>query len=94
MGEAAALITAIGGLGGLFTAVAGAYVLIANTRRMSRRERKTAAQGGANEMAAFAKALVAAAQDGVITPDELADAFEKLPDGTALEEPPEGGDET
>jgi hypothetical protein len=85
VGEVAALITAISGLGGLVTAIAGAYVLIANTRRMSRRERKTAAQAGADEMAAFVKALVAAAEDGEITPDELAGALEELP---------EGGDET
>lgn len=70
MGDIATLLTAIGGL---ITALAGAYALVYNTVRMSRTERPAAAKGMARELAA-------AAEDGEITPDELAAILAKLHD--------------
>lgn len=70
MGDIATLLTAIGGL---CTALAGAFALVYNTIRMSRKERPAAAKGVARELAA-------AAEDGEITAEELAAILEKLRD--------------
>lgn len=62
MGDVATLITAIAGLVTSLTGLVGAIVVLI---RVSKRERRKAAQGGV--VAGLAKA----AEDGVITADEL-----------------------
>lgn len=64
----APLLTAIGGL---ITAAAGAFVLVWNTVRASKRERPAAARE-------VAEALAEAAADGEITPEELTEALQRL----------------
>lgn len=64
MGDVAALITAIAGLVTALTGLVGAIVLGV---RVSRRERPRAARGVAEQLEQIAKA----AEDGVITVDEL-----------------------
>lgn len=64
MGDVAALITAIAGLVTALTGLVGAIVL---GIRVSRRERPRAARGVAEQLEQIAKA----AEDGVITVDEL-----------------------
>jgi hypothetical protein len=66
--DLASLLTAIGGL---VTAVAGAFALVWTTVRTSRRERPAAVRRAAEELAA-------AAEDGEITPDEIAAALARL----------------
>lgn len=72
MGEIAALLTAIGGL---VTAATGAVALGWGIARTLRRERPAAARRGAE---AFAEALVTAAEDGEVTPEELAEALKHV----------------
>lgn len=61
MGDAATLITAVAGLVTALTGLVGAIVVLV---RVSRRERPRAARG-------LAERLAEAAEDGVITADEL-----------------------
>ncbi|AXX32078.1 hypothetical protein KCV87_32130 [Actinosynnema pretiosum subsp. pretiosum] len=68
MQDLAALFTAIAGL---VTALGGAFVLVFNTVRMSRRERPAAAQR-------VAEVLAQAAADGEITSEALAEALARL----------------
>lgn len=70
MGDIATLLTAVGGL---VTALAGAFVLVWNTVRMSKRDHPAAAKELARELAV-------AAEDGEITPDELAAILERMRD--------------
>lgn len=67
MGDVATLITAIAGLVTSITGLVGAIIVLI---RVSKRERRKAAQGGV--MAGLAKA----AEDGVITADELKEIAE------------------
>lgn len=67
MGELATLLTAIGGL---VTALGGAAAVIITALRTSRRERNRAADTVLDE-------LHAAAEDGRITPEELAAILRK-----------------
>lgn len=72
MGDLATLLTAIGGL---ITAATGAVALGWGISRTLRRERPAAARRGAE---AFADALVTAAEDGQVTPEEWADALKHV----------------
>jgi len=72
VGELATLLTAIGGL---LTAATGAVALGWGIARTLRRERPAAARRGAE---AFGEALITAAEDGVVTPEELADALKHI----------------
>lgn len=72
MGELASLITAITGLLAGLVAAAG---FVRTWARTSRRERRLAADSGAEELAAV---LAAAAEDGQITPEELAEIARRL----------------
>lgn len=67
MGDAATLVTAIGGL---ITAITGLVGAIAVLIRVSKRERRQAARGVAAELAK-------AAEDGDITVDELRQIVER-----------------
>lgn len=71
MTDLAALLTAIGGL---ITAGAGAFALVWNTVRMSRKERPRAAERAVEQLAA-------AAEDNEITADELAAVLKELREG-------------
>lgn len=75
MSDVATLLTAVGGL---ITALTGSFVLIWNTVRMSRKERPRAARKAI-------AALVEAAEDGLITPEELAAARDQLEEQEADE---------
>ena len=72
MGDIATLLTAIGGL---VTALAGAFALVYNTVRIARREPRAAAENAAQRMA---DELVAAAEDGQLTAEEIATALQHL----------------
>lgn len=71
MNDVASLVTAIGGL---ITAASGAFVLVWTTVRGSKQERQTAAERAV-------EGLAAAAEDGEITADELADVLKELRGG-------------
>lgn len=70
MNDLATLLTAVGGL---VTALAGAFALVWNTVRLSKRERPATARR-------VVEVLAAAAEDGEITADELAELAEHLED--------------
>lgn len=70
MNDVATLLTAVGGL---TTALAGAFALVWNTVRLSKRERPDTARR-------VVEVLAAAAEDGEITADELAQLAEHLGD--------------
>lgn len=78
MGDVAALLQAIGGLSGLVTAAAGAFVLVWTTVRNSRKERHKAAEKAASRAL---QELAEAAKDGEITADEIDQVLRKLQGG-------------
>lgn len=72
MSDLAQLLVAIGGM---VAAILGGVAGLVTAIRTSGKERPRAAAKGA---ARFAEELAAAADDGVVTPDELAEAVRKL----------------
>lgn len=72
MSDLAQLLVAIGGM---VAAILGGVAGLVTAIRTSGKERPRAAAKGA---ARFAEELAAAAEDGVLTPEELADAVRKL----------------
>lgn len=71
MNDVAALLTA---LGGLITAASAGFAVIWTAVHSSRRQREDSAQRAV-------KRLIVAAEDGEITPEELADARKELEGG-------------
>jgi hypothetical protein len=69
--DVAALLTAVGAL---ITAASAGFALVWNTVRNSREERDTSAKRAVVR-------LLQAAEDGTITPDELAEARKEFEDG-------------
>lgn len=72
MSDLAQLLVAIGGM---VAAILGGVAGLVTAIRTSGKERPRAAARGATR---FAEALDAAAEDGQITPDEIAEAVRKL----------------
>lgn len=62
-------------IGGMVAAILGGVAGLVTAIRTSGRERPKAASKGA---ARFAKELAAAAEDGELTPDEIAEAIRQL----------------
>ena len=72
MSDLAQLLVAIGGM---VAAILGGVAGLVTAIRTSGRERPKAASKGATR---FAKELAAAAEDGELTPDEIAEAIRQL----------------
>lgn len=65
-------------IGGMVAAICGGVAGLVTAIRTSNQERPKAAKKGAKAATRFAKELATAAEDGELTPEEIAEAIRKL----------------